>query len=126
MKNNIREELETKYLKTEIVNNNTLLLFEKESNNKVIVRMRYIEDNKINERIITHLTEEEFIAGDRIVFNEDNTALAVFKKHQTKEVLTKVFDLDNHYSECGDFMDCLYNLKFKNKVDEYLRLIKTK
>ena len=126
MKNNIREELETKYLKEELVNDNTLLLYEEVAENDILVKMRYIRSNKIHEGYITHLTKKEFEAGDRIVFNDDNTALAVFKKYKAREVLTDVVDLETHYSECSDFMDCAYNMKFNNKVDDYLRLVKTK
>ena len=126
MKKNIKEELETKYLKEDLVNDNTLLLYEQIDDNDILVKMRYIRNNRLNEGYITHLTKEEFLAGDRIVFNEDKTALAVFKKYKDREVLTEVYDLESHYSACADFMDCEYNMRFKDKVDNYLLLVKTK
>ena len=124
MKKNIKEELETIYLKEDLVNDNTLLLYEEIENNIIQVKMSYIAFNRLHEVYVTRLTKEEFIAGDRIVFNEDNTALAVFKKYKDREVLTTFYDLETHQSICSDFLDCAYNTKFKNKVNDYLILRK--
>jgi len=123
MKDNIREELETKYLKKELVNDNTLLLYE-EVEDKVLVKMRFIKNNKINEYYVARLTKEEFFLGDSIRFNEDNTALAVFKRKKDKDILINFYDLEDHETVNADFLDCAYNLKFNNKVRDDFTLIK--
>lgn len=124
MKKTIKEDLETKYLKEELVNDNTLLLYEILGKNNILLKMRYIERNTLKETNIINLTLEEYMSGKVVRLNEDNTALAIFKNEDDKEVLTQVYDLETHYSTCLDFMDILYNKKFKDKVDHYLVLKK--
>ena len=124
MKKNIKEELETKYLKEDLVNDNTLLLYEQVEENRIAVKMRFIEFDRLKEKHITNLTPEEFAAGDRIQLNEDKTALAVFKKYKGREILYNFFDLETHYAASPDYMDFAYNTKFKNKVDNYLKLVR--
>ena len=124
MKKTIKEDLETKYLKEELVNDNTLLLYEILGKNNILLKMRYIGRNTLKETNIINLTLEEYMSGKVVRLNEDNTALAIFKNEDDKEVLTQVYDLETHYSTCLDFMDILYNKKFKDKVDHYLVLKK--
>ena len=123
MKQTIKEELETKYLKEELVNDNTLLLYEK-NEDEVLVKMRYIEFNRIKEIQITTLSFEEYIEGNRIRFNDDNTALAVFKKEKDKEVLKTFYDLVTHSTYGSHLMSFGYNEKFSEKVDVDLLVLK--
>ena len=125
MKNNIKEDLETEYLKQELINDNTLLLYE-QVDDSIYVKMRFIERNKINEVNITILSVDEYNMGDRVRINEDKTALAVFRKISDMDVLTEVYDLETHYCGIRDFLDCEYNLRFSDQVDECLRLVKKK
>ena len=126
MKDNIREEKDVKYLKEEIINND-LLLYIYDSKKKIVyVKIRFIDNKQIIEHYVARLTMEEYLEGDRIVFNEDKTALAVFKKDNNQEVLVNFYNLEEHNCECGDFLDCAYNLSFNDKVDDYLRLVKKK
>ena len=126
MKDNIREEKDVKHLKEEIINND-LLLYIYDSKKKIVyVKIRFIDNKQIIEHYVARLTMEEYLEGDRIVFNEDKTALAVFKKDNNQEVLVNFYNLEEHNCECGDFLDCAYNLSFNDKVDDYLRLVKKK
>ena len=126
MKDNIREEKDVKYLKEEIINNDLLLYIYDSKKKKVYVKIRFIDNKQIIEHYVARLTMEEYLEGDRIVFNEDKTALAVFKKDNNQEVLVNFYNLEEHNCECGDFLDCAYNLSFNDKVDDYLRLVKKK
>ena len=126
MKDNIREEKETKYLKEELINDDLLLYIYDQKNNKVYVKIRFIENGKIVEHYVARLTMEEYKEGNRIRYNEDKTALAVFKKRQGNEVLENFYSLDEHNCVPSDFLDCAYNLYFNDNVDEYLRLVKKK
>ena len=127
MKDNIREEKELKYLKEELINNDLLLYIYDSKTNKVYVKIRFIEKDRIVEHYVARLTMEEYLEGDRIKFNEDKTALAVFKKdNNNQEVLVNFYNIEEHNCECGDFLDCAYNLSFNDKVDDYLRLVKKK
>ena len=126
MKDNIREKKEVKYLKEELINNDLLLYIYDSKTNKVYVKIRFIEKDRIVEHYVARLTMEEYLEGDRIKYNEDKTALAVFKKDNNQEVLVNFYNLEEHNCECGDFIDCAYNLYFNDKVDDYLRLVKKK
>ena len=112
-------------LQEEVLNNNNLLIFiHVPEDNKVYAKIRFIKNNQIIEHYVARLTMEEYLEGDRIVFNEDKTALAVFKKNNDKEILENFYNIEEHSSESSDFLDCAYNLYFKNKVDENFQLIK--
>lgn len=126
MKDNIREDKDVKYLKEEIINNDLLLYIYDPKQKKVYVKIRFVDNKQIIEHYVARLTMEEYLEGDRIVFNEDKTALAVFKKDNNQEVLVNFYNLEEHNCECGDFLDCAYNLSFNDKVDDYLRLVKKK
>ena len=126
MKNNIREEEAKEFLKIEFINNDLLLYIHDIKENKVYVKIRFTKNNKIDEHYVARLTMEEYNEGKRIKYNEDKTALAVFKKRQDDEVLENVYDLEEHNGVASDFLDCAYNLYFNDKVDDYLRLVKKK
>ena len=124
MKKTIKEELETKYLNVELINDNTIFLYEIVEKNHILLKMRYIKNNTLREESIAHLTLEEYMSGNVIRLNEDNTALAIIEKKGDKEVLSEIYDLETHYPACTDFMDILYNKKFNDKVDHCLILKK--
>ena len=119
------KEKNKQLLREEVLNDNNLLIFiHVPEDNKVYAKIRFIENNQIIEHYVARLTMEEYLAGDRIVFNEDKTALAVFKKNDDKEILENFYNIEEHNSVSSDFLDCAYNLSFKNKVDENFQLIK--
>jgi len=117
MKNNI--------LKTEFINDKTILLYEELDNDKISVIMRYIKDRKTVDVYLSIITKDEYLEGNCVRVNEDYTALALFRNIDNQEVLERFFYLNNYSTVASDFLDLAYNDTFKNsKVNEDLILIK--
>ncbi len=126
MKEAIKQEKKRILLKEELITDNDLLLYiHVPEEDKVYVKIRFITENNIVEHYVARLSMDEYLEGNRIRFNEDKTALAVFKKNDAnEEVLENFYSLEEHSCECSDFLDCAYNLHFKDEVNDYLVLIK--
>ena len=124
MKDNIREEIERNYLKQEFINDDLLLFIHKPKENKVYVKIRFIENRKINEHYIARLTFKEYLEGNRIRINKNKSAIAVFKKINNQDVLDNLYTLKDHDCVSQDFLDCAHNIYFNNEVDEKHVLIK--
>ena len=121
MKKTIKEELETKYLKQELVNDNTLLLYEQLTDDLIEVKMRYIDFNRLKELSVAHLSLEEYVEGNSLRVNDNNTALAIFKKIDKEERLSDMYDLETHCKACSDLLDWSYNIKFNKDNKQYTK-----
>lgn len=129
MKNTIKEDLERIVIKEEIINDNSLLQYECNRDNKIVtLGVRYIKNNTIQENILTTMTLDEYINElDNIVkININNSAIAIFKKETYRNVFNEYilhdcYDLNKHTFASSEFLDIEYNEKFpNNKVDKYL------
>ena len=130
MKKTIKEDKERLIIKEELIGDNNLIQYEyNPQNDIVLLGVRFIEDCSIKEHIITYLTIHQYAKElDKIVrFNEDNNAIAIFKKDNDEYVLQNFYNLETHDFSCIDFMDLEYNNKFpNNKINDRYVLIKKK
>lgn len=112
-------------LKTELINDKTIIIYEELDDNRVSVIMRYVKDRRTVNVYLSIITKEEYLEGNCIRLNEDSTALALFRNINNVEVLERFFYLNNYSTVTPDFMDLAYNDTFTNsKVNEDLILIK--
>ena len=114
-----------KALKEELIDDNNLLIYIQAPDNKVYVKIRFLDKyDKQNEHYVARFTMKEYLSGDKLVFNEDKTAIAVFKEEDGYNVLENFYNIEEHSCACSDFLDCAYYSKFNTKLDNRLRLIK--
>ena len=71
MRNNI--------LKTELINEKTIIIYEELDDNRVSVIMRYVKDRRTVDVYLSIITKEEYLDGNCVRINEDATALAIYK-----------------------------------------------
>ena len=135
MKKTIKEDLERIVIKEKLLDNNSLIQYECNRDDKTVsLVVRYIKNNTIKEDIITTMTLDEYINElDNIVkINKNDSAIAIFKKETYNNVfneytLRDCYDLKDHSFAIIDFLDIEYNEKFpNNKVDKYLVVKKKK
>ena len=130
MEKTIKEDRKRKIIKEELIGDNNLIQYEYDPHNNIVkFGVRFIENLSIKEHIITFLTFQEYLTElDKIVrFNEDNTAIAIFRKENDDYVLHNFYNLETHNFSCIDFMDIEYNNKFpNNKINDKFVLIKKK
>ena len=112
-------------LKTELINEKTIIIYEELDDNRVSVIMRYVKNRRTVDVYLSIITKEEYLDGNCVRINEDATALALFRNKNNEEVLERFFYLDNYSTVTPDFMDLAYNDTFTNsRVNEDLILIK--
>ena len=130
MKKTIKEDQERLIINEELIGDNNLIQYEyNPKHDTVLLGVRFVENSSIKEHIITCLTVHQYASQlDKIVrFNEDNTAIAIFKKENDEYVLQNFYNLETHDFSCIDFMDIEYNNKFpNNKINDRYVLIKKK
>ena len=116
MRKNIKEELEEKYLRTVLINDENLAIYTENEyvENRVDLKVRYVERNKIIEQLVTSFTKEEFLTKrDKLLeLNEAKTAIAIYKENEDSLILDRLYMLDTHYFAIPDFMDIQYNMYF--------------
>jgi hypothetical protein len=116
MRKNIKEELEEKYLRAVLINDENLAIYTDNEyvENRVDLKVRYVDKNKIVEQLVTSLTKEEFLTKreELLEVNEAHTAIAVYKEDKDSLILDRLYMLDTHYFAIADFMDIQYNMYF--------------
>ncbi len=125
MRNNIKEELEEMYLRSVLINDNSLLIYTENEyvENRIDLKVRYVERNKIIEQYITSLTKEEFETKreDLIEINEAHTAIAVYKENEEGLKLDRLYMLDTRNFDIPDFVDIEYKMYFpENNISTQL------
>ena len=125
MKKTIREDIEEKYLRTVLVNDNALLIYTEDENNpdRINLRVRYIRESTIRESRIATLTREQFLAKRDMMFefNQDRTALAFYREDNDTFYLDLVYDFTNHSSYTTHMTEMAYDVKFPNHKGQYVR-----
>ncbi len=125
MRKNIKEELEEKYLRAVLVNDENLLIYtdNEYKENRVDIKVRYVDKNKIIEQYISSLTKEEFLTKreELVEINEAHTAIAIYKERDKNLVLDRLYMLDTHDFDIPDFVDIEYKMYFpENTISETL------
>ncbi len=125
MKKTIREDLEEKYLRTVLVNDNALLVYTEDENNpdRIQVKVRYIKGSAIREDRITDLTREQFETKRSLLFeyNEDRSKLAVYREQDERIELDIVYDFETHCSYTTHMAEMAYDNWFPNSKGQYVR-----
>ncbi len=127
MKKTIREDQERFIMKSELLNDNTLLEYVAEHGN-MIVGVRYIESpiSGIKEDILINMDIVEFMKHQEelLEINEDKTGIAIFKPSEEGYYsLIDVYDTVEHQFGIQDFIDLEYEKRFKDKplVGQYYK-----
>ncbi len=125
MKRTIREDIEEKYLRTVLVNDNALLIYTEDENNpdRINVRVRYVDGSVIRENRITNLTREQFETKRNVLleFNSDRSALAVYREFDDNISLDIVYDFKEHTSYTTHDTEPAYDTMFKKTKNQYVR-----
>ena len=116
MRKNIKEELEEQYLRAVLINDDNLLIYTENEyvDNRVDMKVRYVDRNRIIEQYITSFTREEFLTkrDELIEINDDRTAIATYKEQDEQLKLDRLYMLDTHWFGASDFIDLEYNRYF--------------
>ena len=114
MKKTIKEELATRYIKEELLDDNNLLQYAADdSQNSVCIKIRYVEGNTIKEIVLATLSKEDFKERKVILnFNQDKTAIAIKERTGREYKLTKLYSLKDHSFSNPDFMEMEYRKLF--------------
>ena len=122
MEKTISDDLNREVVYSKLINDNTLLEYSVKEG-VFYITVRFIEYSSIKEHVLTVLSSDKMNNIFQIInFNEDNTAIAIFKETEEGFQLNGVYDTEEHSYESGDFMDIMYEKKFNKKLDK--RLIK--
>ena len=117
MKKTIKEELNEKYIRVELVNDNALLIYTESETieNRVEVKLRYIENQAIKEQQLTTLSKKDFQTRkeELIHINSERNAIAIFNE---TEGLDKVYSTEFNTFFVEDFAELGYATLF---MDEY-------
>ena len=114
MKKTIKEEIATRYIKEELLDDNNLLQYAADdSQNSVCIKIRYVEGNTIKEIVLATLSKEDFKERKVILnFNQDKTAIAIKERIGREYRLTKLYSLKDHSFSNPDFMEMEYRKLF--------------
>ena len=117
MKKTIKEDRERNIIKSELLNDNTLLEYVAEKRD-IVIGIRFVESptKGIREQILLRVDVAEFTdhIGQLIQVNEDKTAIAIFKPLEDSYMLEQVYDLEEHTFGIPEFLDLHYQKKFPN------------
>jgi hypothetical protein len=125
-KKNIKEYLEEEKIKEELLTDNSLLLITKTKDNRIEIKVRYVEMNSIRDNYLIIIPQEETDdIYNRFIINENKTMIAVFEKVEDYYVLTTIYNLLENRTENSEFLDIIYEKEFTTKpLDKFLRLKK--
>ena len=117
MKRTIREDLEEKYIRTVLIDDNHLLIYTENeyTQNKVDVRVRTVEGCAIRDHYITSMTMKDFKERrqDLIEVNKDITAIAAYRiDEDNKKRLDNLYIFDVNEYAIPDFIDIQYSQYF--------------
>ncbi len=123
MKRTIKEDQERFILKSEMINDNSLLEYTADQG-KMIISVRFVDSSKIKENIILSMDIVEYMKHQEnlIEFNEDKSAIAVFKPTTEGYSISYVYDFIEHQSASPEFIDLEYENRFGKKlIKRYLK-----
>lgn len=128
MESTVKADQNRKIIRRKYLNDNALLeIIQKIENNMDQFRivLRYVKEQTIKEVYLTDLTLNEYLEelSERVEINEDNSAIAIFRKIKDGYQLDKVYDVLEYSFVPSDFLDVAYSLKFKestSKLNQYL------
>lgn len=113
MKKTIKEDNNRKILKTEYLNDNSLLEYVEE-NEMVHVTIRFVEGQSIKVQTLCTMSKEDYNAylGSLIVKSENNEAIAIFRRENDKFFLQDVYEITTRQPSVSDFLDLSYRKYF--------------
>ena len=129
MKKTIREDQKRLILKSEFLNDNTLLEYVADQG-RMVVGVRFIESplKGIKEHIILNMDIVEYMkhSDELIEVNEDKTAIATFQPTTEGYVLQDVYDTVEHQFGYQEFVDLEYKKRFPTKPlkGQYIKIRK--
>ena len=130
MKKTLKEDLDRIIVKEELIGDNNLIQYEYDwKQDTILLGVRFVAGTSIKEHIIKQMTVHEYASElhEIVRFNEDKSAIAIFKKQDENYILDKCYDLNEHAFASIEFMDLEYNQRFpKNPVNEKFVLQKKK
>jgi hypothetical protein len=125
-KKNIKEYLEEEKIKEELLTDNSLLLITKTKDNRIEIKVRYVEMSSVRDNYLLSIPQEETDdIYNRFIINENKTMIAIFEKVDDYYVLTKIYNLLENRTEDSEFLDIIYAKEFTTKpLDKFLRFKK--
>lgn len=117
MKRTIKEDLEEKYIRAVLIDDNHLLIYTENeyTENKVDVRIRTVEGGAIRDHFITSMPMKYFRERrqDLIEVNKDITAIAAYRiDEDNKKRLENLYIFNVDDSVIPEFMDIQYSQYF--------------
>ena len=113
MRDTIKEDILEKYLKAELINDNSLMIYTRSlcDENFIDVRVRYIENNCIKERFIVSFNEKN---NDTFIkVSDDKEAIVVYKMVDGVVDANRLYLVNEHTYCSDDFIDVLVQKKFR-------------
>lgn len=128
MKSTIKEEKQTKIIKEEYLNDNSLLVYKLESNKEeelLVAAIQYIKSSTCLKEDTLFSVSKNKPNSKFLSISADNETIAVFEKEEESFKLRKIYEVTDHSLISDEFIDIVYANKFsKSPVDETLRLVK--
>ena len=127
MRKTIKEELEEKYIKAVLINDNALLIYTENEydNNYVDIKLRYVSNGMIKENFLLKLSKDEFLNHDYMLqFNEEKTAIAIYKVENEELELNRLYSLETHMFATDEFLDIEYRQMFSKKESTPKKIVK--
>ena len=130
MKKTLKEDLDRIILEEELIGDNSLIQYVYDLKQDMIdLGVRFVAGMSIQEHIIKQMTVHEYASNlhEIVRFNEEKSAIALFKKQNKNYVLENCYDLNEHAFASIEFTDLEYNQRFPNNpVNERFVLQKKK
>lgn len=116
MKKTIKDDQERIILGQQYLDDNNLLEY-RVDDREISLSVRYIENNKINEIILTKMLYEDYIndLNNLVKINDNNTAVAIYKRNNNEYYLRNIYKTEDHSLSCSDFIDIEYDMYFNTK-----------
>lgn len=116
MKKTIKDDQERIILGQQYLDDNNLLEY-RVDDREISLSVRYIENNKINEIILTKMLYEDYIndLNNLVKINDNNTAVAIYKRNNNEYYLKKIYKTKNHSLSVSNFIDKEYDMYFNTK-----------
>ena len=120
MKKTIKDDQNRLILKSEMINDNALLEVVADEG-YIFLSVRYVKYAKINEVILLKMDIVDYMKNQEnlIEFNEDKSAIAIFRPHEEGFAIDNVYDLVNHESSGPSDAKYVYPNKFKKILVKY-------
>lgn len=115
MEKTIKKDQERNIIKSELLNDNTLLEFVAK-NHDIIASVRYIDSpiTGIRENILFKMDVADYTkhVGEIIQISEEKEAIAIFQPIEEGYQLKQVYDTQEHQFAISEFVDLVYKKHF--------------